>query len=1209
MADVTIDRLEIEIAANSLDASVHITQLTGALRRLKEVTKGGAGLSSVNTALKNMVNNFGALNMNSAAFERLRQRIEEMNEPVEKLGAGFDNLANCAKDIEQVGTATKQTGSAAKQAASDTKNFATMLKDISVSAVALYHGIKKAVSTFQSVVSSASDYTEDMNLFSVSMGQYAASAKEYADEVNSALGIDTGDWMRAQGVFMQLASGFGVAGDQAEYMSRNLTQISYDLASFFNLDPEEAVNKVRSGLSGELEPLRNLGYALDRNTLQELARARGIDKSVDAMSQAEKAQLRYIAILTQNQNVMGDMSRTIEAPANAMRVLEQQVKQLGRAVGNVLIPWLQAVIPVVQAVVTVLTEFINMLAQLVGFKLPEISSTPVDDVATGATDAEEALSGAAGAATELKNALLGIDELNVISPNSGGGGGAGAATGTDAFFGELPGYDDFINNISDKTKALTDELRARMKPFFDFVESHFDEIKRAIKIIGPMLAALSVVGLVSSLGDSMAKLDKLSKMLAVAVEIAVQFVLNKWTMDSYLDSGSWLALLGNVLTTGLGSLLLYKTLGPKGIVIGAAVSVVANAVSIGLSIADGSVDVDDPKTWIASIVSVLIGTAGGTVGLVKTFKSVGVGAAMGISVGISALITISSILYGGVASGSFDADDKILLTLGNIVAGGLAGSLIGGAALASIAGAAAGPIGFGVGIGVAIVLSIVAIKAGNAAKVKAAYEESDFHAQLQEISDWSSETMEVTKEINIRLQTRIDDFDAITDSFNDIRKAVDKLFDLNDLPVKTDDTKRLMKAYTDIINGAAGEIIVHYDNLTGSVADTRDEIYKYIDSLEQQAKVEAAYDSLVESLKEQLSLERDLKKAQVEGTQIQNMRRTATTKYAEAIAKQHDYEHEMVQMYGAATPVMKLFDQTYIDLTNDVDMYALGVQEADEKMAENNDTVNALKKSYDDASGTVDFFTGVMNDYNAQLPETITKTDEVADAVNSAFDETSARWSPEIEAAISGIVEAFAMGEIDVGEAVSQIEGIVGNAFDNSSLYDEWRESGRWLMMGFAEGIAAEMDRVELVVEDVATGATRSLNRTLEINSPSRKWMESGYWLDAGLAMGIEQNAASVMDTVGDLAGNLETGIDPNGWYSNNWQPTANYRNGTYVMSVDWREFIEQLTEAMTQVMEERSTDDEKSVYVYLDGKQISSVNEKWQRNRGAAIFGTGVRP
>lgn len=1199
MADVTIDRLEIEIAASSTDATEKIDKLRDALDKLASVASSGAGLKSVAKQLDALTGKSTALNDVSTAFDRMRTMIDNINKPLAELTARLGGLNDTSKKLENVGKYAKKVGNAAGKASSGTNSFGMALKDLRLSAVAAYHGLKKALSTFQSIVSSASDYTEDMNLFSVSMGQYAASAKEYADEVNSALGIDTGDWMRAQGVFMQLASGFGVAGDQAEYMSRNLTQISYDLASFFNLDPEEAVNKVRSGLSGELEPLRNLGYALDRNTLQELARARGIDKSVDAMSQAEKAQLRYIAILTQNQNVMGDMSRTIEAPANAMRVLEQQVKQLGRAVGNVLIPWLQAVIPVVQAVVTVLTEFVNMLAQLVGFELPEISSTPVDDVATGATDAEEALSGAAGAATELKNALLGIDELNVISPNSGGGGGAGAATGTDAFFGELPGYDDFINNISDKTKALTDELRARMKPFFDFVESHFDEIKRAIKIIGASLAALKVAGLISSLGQALRKLDKLGKAVAAVAEVTLQFTLNKWTMDTYLDSGSWLALLSNAMTTALGSLLLYNTVGPKGIVIGAAVSVVANAVSIGLGIADGSVDVDDPKTWIASIMSVVIGTAGGAIGLLKSFESISGGEAFGIAFGVSAMFTIAAITYGGVASGSFTMGDAMLASIGTVIAGGIAGASVGSA----VGGAAGAGVGLLIGLGVGVTLSIVSIVAGEKNKYKALYEQSDFHAMLEDLRESASEPMEVMKQIQVNISTRYTELENIETDYAAYMKLVDDVFKLAEMPEKTVGELKLMKNMVDIINDLSpdGSIIMHFDETTGAIAETREQVQLYLEDLEKQAKAEAAYNMLVDAYKDEIQAKQALLQISGKLADAKGVERNATINYRKAL----DDETEATKAWYENA---KGAEQQLNDAAEAVRLAELAMWDANDATSKLSEEFDKATVYYNNAAGDVKFLQDTIADYTAEIPAAAEATDTVSDSVNSAFDETPMEWSSATDDAIGAVMQAFNNGEIDITEATNRIHQIVENAISDD-LADDWYASGRYLMKGFADGIESEIQSVNRVVKDVASGVTKTLNQTLEINSPSRKWMESGYWLDAGLAMGIEQNAASVMDTVGDLAGNLETGIDPNGWYSNNWQPAANYRTGSYAVSIDWREFLEQLREVMVEAMSENSTDDEKSVYVYLDGKQISSVNEKWQRDRGAAIFGTGVRP
>lgn len=205
-------------------------------------------------------------------------------------------------------------------------------------------------------------------------------------------------------------------------MSQGLTQIAYDISSFFNISVQDALLKVQSGISGELEPLRRLGYALDVATLGHVALEHGITQSVNTMTQAQKAQLRYTAIMEQSGNVMGDMSRTILTPANAMRILEQQVVQLRRALGNLLIPILMKVIPYVMAFVKALTSAISVLATFFGWELPKIDysgvqgmGASVDALADSADDAKGKLGGAADAAKKLKNATLGFDELNVIS--------------------------------------------------------------------------------------------------------------------------------------------------------------------------------------------------------------------------------------------------------------------------------------------------------------------------------------------------------------------------------------------------------------------------------------------------------------------------------------------------------------------------------------------------------------------------------------------------------------------------------------------------------------------------------------------------------------------------------------------------------------------------------------------------------------------------
>ena len=181
------------------------------------------------------------------------------------------------------------------------------------------------------------------------------------------------------------------------------------------------------------------------------------------MTQAEKAQLRYVAIMEQSSNAMQDLARTSQTPSNALRILNQQITQLSRALGNLLIPLLQQIIPWVQAFVEVITEAIQALAVLFGFELPTIDYSGLEGVAGGATDASDALNDAAEAAKKLQDYTLGIDELNIISPGQTTSGGAGGVSGGDLGL-ELPEY-DFLGDLTKQTN----EIKKRLEPILKTV--------------------------------------------------------------------------------------------------------------------------------------------------------------------------------------------------------------------------------------------------------------------------------------------------------------------------------------------------------------------------------------------------------------------------------------------------------------------------------------------------------------------------------------------------------------------------------------------------------------------------------------------------------------------------------------------------------------------------------------------------------------------
>ena len=299
------------------------------------------------------------------------------------------------------------------------KGFSNMFKGLNLAAITMV--ARKIGQVVSASVSSINDYVENVNLFTVSMGEYADEAMEYAQRVSDSLGVDLSEFVRNQGIFMSMASGFGLASEQAYKMSRGLTELSYDLSSFFNISLDAvgdgAFAKVQSGIAGELEPLRRLGFALDEATLQQTAYDHGIRASVRTMNQAQKATLRYTTIVEQasKMGVIGDLSRTLITPANAIRILKQQTEQLSRAFGSLFIPILIKVIPYVQAFVKVLTQAVQKLAELWGFTMPSIDYS---GMSSGAADMAEGLDESAENAKKLKNYMMGFDELNVIDTSS-----------------------------------------------------------------------------------------------------------------------------------------------------------------------------------------------------------------------------------------------------------------------------------------------------------------------------------------------------------------------------------------------------------------------------------------------------------------------------------------------------------------------------------------------------------------------------------------------------------------------------------------------------------------------------------------------------------------------------------------------------------------------------------------------------------------------
>ena len=432
---------DFAVATSSLE-TIGKSNLGSVLNQIKKLPEVMTELSKVDMA------SF------TAKIKELTASLKPLADEMQKVANGFSAFP--AK-IQQIVSSSSQVSSSNK---SSSKSFANLAAKVTTT----IYAFKRGATVVASWINKSSEYTENMNLFTVAMGQYAGRAMEYANTVSEAMGIDTSDWIRNQGVFMTLATGFGSVGDRAATMSQQLTQLGYDLSSYYNISVEEAMQKLKSGFAGELEPLRNLGYDLSQAKLEAVALSLGIDKTVSSMTQAEKAELRYYAIMNQVTQVQGDMARTLGEPANQLRILQAQLQMAARALGNIFIPALNAVLPYLIAFAKVVRVIANMVAGLFGVDLPEIGES-MSEAGTGSGDLSENLEQAAGSAKKLKNLMLGIDELNVASDSSSGG--SDSDIGGSGFSFKLPEYKGFLDGA---VTTKVDEIVEKMKKWLGLTE-------------------------------------------------------------------------------------------------------------------------------------------------------------------------------------------------------------------------------------------------------------------------------------------------------------------------------------------------------------------------------------------------------------------------------------------------------------------------------------------------------------------------------------------------------------------------------------------------------------------------------------------------------------------------------------------------------------------------------------------------------------------
>lgn len=569
----------------------------------------------------------------SAALTPLASQLDKVGNAFAKLPPQLSKVVTQANRV----TAANEKQRKSYLSLSNQMNgfMRNMAKLVSLKAIAEYLG--NAVAKFN-------DFYEATDLFHNAMGNLSGEADTLIGKMQGLLGVDPTKAMTYMATIQSLGTSFGLTSDKAYVLSKNLTQLAYDEGSYWNKDVAETFTAMSSAISGEIEPIRRLGVDLSQARLQQELLALGFNKQVSSLSQADKAVLRYIAIMKQTANVQGNLAQTIQSPANQIKILKAQLDMLAKSVGSLLYPAMKSILPPLIAAVQLIREFVQWVAKLMGVKVVFTDFTKSADSVGGIGDAmDDTADSTKKAAKALKDYTMGFDELNIIDPTQGSSGsGSGASAGNILGDVDLSGYDMF--------KQYNEEFAKQI----DAIKQKIEAMLPLIATVATALAAWKLTNLITDIVDAISKMNALKS-----------------------------------IVLGLGVFTVGVVLEITGI---------KDAIENGVN----------GKNFAEIVLGALIGTTGAAIlgkgiaqFIVTGFGNTAVGAAIKAAGGSTAGAIIGAAVGGVVtgipmfATGVYDAVKNGLNTLNGILIP--LGSTMAGAGIGAIIGSLGGPIGTGIG--------------------------------------------------------------------------------------------------------------------------------------------------------------------------------------------------------------------------------------------------------------------------------------------------------------------------------------------------------------------------------------------------------------------------------------------------------------------------------------------------------------------------------
>ena len=520
----TIDSLDIQISTSAGQSAANIEKLAGSLERLRansKLTTVTNNLGKLKTALDGLQSTSGAVSNLSkisqamqglstipklagltSAINALKKlpdvmngvdlhKLEEFRKKMQKLA---DALSPLATKINIVANGFSKLPSKVSAAVTATNRMATASQNAkkgfdmsSVGLMALISNYGTLIGVVNQAMQVAAKFLDQaigwdgiQFRFGRAFGEDAEETYAYVQKLNEAMGINTQEFMQYSSMYGSLLSGFGLPQEKITTISVGLSELTYDLWAANNdvvKRYEDVATAVKSAITGEIEPIRNLGIAMTEASLQEfIDQTELAGMSIEKMTEAQKSEIRYAAMVNAalNQGIVGTYAREMNTAEGAIRSLSQSFKGLVQAIGSLFIPILQLVVPYVTAFVELITDAVFWLAALVGIPIQEINwgkpTKGIGGIAEGAKDATKGLDSASKAAKKLKDYTMGFDELNVIKPDTDSGasaGGLGGAGGGSGFGSGLDLDTLWDESVFEEASKKVDELKQKILDFVD----------------------------------------------------------------------------------------------------------------------------------------------------------------------------------------------------------------------------------------------------------------------------------------------------------------------------------------------------------------------------------------------------------------------------------------------------------------------------------------------------------------------------------------------------------------------------------------------------------------------------------------------------------------------------------------------------------------------------------------------------------------------